>query len=248
MIEATSYLQMDRISYQTPIISGALLLNNISLNIASGEFLAFTGDDLTGKTSLLKLCAGLLEPTGGCIRIRGKQLSGFSYRELQLFRQKIGFVLQNGVLINNLSLKENITLPLRYHSRLSDDSINRSAEKYLELLNLTGYANERPAELSLETRLLTGLARALIVEPELLLLDEIFSSLSRDNLWLVINHLKEIKAERRLTCLATTGLADLLSSFPEGQLIDRLVVIESGQVIEEGATQSVRMNLLKKQG
>lgn len=220
-----------------------VLLNNISFQVATGEFLVIAGSDVGGKTSLLKLCVGLINPDRGVVKINGNPLKDFSYQELQKFRQKTGFVSQDGVLVSNLTVKENIALPLRYYSKLTDKAIDKIVEKQIESLNLNLYADERPAGLSVEIKLLTNLARALVVEPDLLLLDELFSSLTKNNIVTVIDYLKAIKDNRRLTCLATTNTVNLISSFPEEPLIDCLMVIESDGVVELGTCQVVREKL-----
>lgn len=244
MSDSKYYLEMEGITYQW---DDTILLNNISLAVARGEFLVVASSDIGGKTSFLKLCSGLVQPAKGTVRINGKRLADFSYNELQAFRRQTGFVFQDGVLISNLSVKENIALPLRYHSGLDDKETDKRVEKYLESLNLKRYANERPATLSLEAKLLANLARALVVEPDLLLLDELFSELNRTDALMVINRLKEIKSQRRITCLMTTNTVNLLSSFPEAPLVDCLIAIEAGSIIERGECHAVRDSLIKKQ-
>jgi phospholipid/cholesterol/gamma-HCH transport system ATP-binding protein len=259
MSEPKYYLEWDGVRYER---DGIGLLNNISFNVGCGEFVVVAGSDVGGKTSFLKLCIGLLQPQGGVIRVNGKPLREFSYNELQALRARTGFVFQDGVLISNLTLKENIALPLRYHSglagpvpnrrgrdrgvRLKSREIEKRVAKYLESLELVRYADARPAELTVELKLLTGFARALVGEPELLLLDELFVSLSRTNANRIIEHLKEVKARRPLTCLATTNTVNLVSSFPEEPLVDCLMVMESGGIIERGSPRAVRENLMRR--
>lgn len=220
-----------------------ILLNNISFQLRTGEFLVVAGSDIGGKTSLLKSCIGLINPDKGVVKINGRHLKDFSYQELQKFRQKTGFVFQDGVLLSNLTVSENIALPLRYYSKLTDKAIDKTAREYIGALNLKAYADERPAGLSAEIKLLTNLARALVVEPDLLLLDELFASLTKNNIVAVIDYLKAIKDKRRMTCLATTNTVNLISSFPEEPLIDSLMVIESDGVVEIGNCQAVREKL-----
>lgn len=243
MTEPEYFIEMDNVTYQR---DGAVLLNKVSFRLAPGEFASLGGGDVSGKTSLLRLCLGLVPPDSGVIRINGKLLAEFSYQELQQFRYKTGIVFQSGTLISNRSIRDNISLPLRYHTTLGSRAIDKQIDKYLELFDIFAYANERPAGLPAEVKLLASLARALIVEPQLLLLDEFFDSISGASGEKVVRHIKEIKQARRLTCLSTTKTVNLLTSFVEEPLIDLIILIEAGGIVEQGRCQAVRDKLLRK--
>jgi ABC-type transporter Mla maintaining outer membrane lipid asymmetry ATPase subunit MlaF len=235
------YIEMQGVNYKRDEL---LLLDNISFTVAPGEFLVIAGSDVVGKTPFLKLCAGLISPASGEVKIGGKNISGFNYNELQKFRQKTGFVFQDAVLISNLNIRENIALPLKYHYGVSDKTIDKRVEKYLESFNLVRYANERPAGLPLEIRLLVNLARALIVDPDLLLLDEIFASLGKTAVNMVSNRLKELKKDGNLTCLMTANTVRLKSNVPEESFSDSLMLIEGGSIIEKGDFNNIREKLI----
>jgi ABC-type transporter Mla maintaining outer membrane lipid asymmetry ATPase subunit MlaF len=243
MNQTEYYLELENVSYKRDTL---VLLNNISFKVSQGEFLTIGSGDISGKSSLLKLCAGLIQPDNGVIKINGNPLAGFSYDESQKLRYKTGFVFQDGTLVSNLSIKENIALPLRYHLSLNETEIEKYATKYIELLSLTSYADKRPAGLPDGIKLLTCLARALVVEPELLLLDELFSSLDKAEIQTVITLLKEIKKKRGMTCIATTKVVNILSYFPEAQVTDCLMILESGKTTEYGICQTVRQKLLQE--
>lgn len=243
MNQTKNYLELENIFYKRDAVE---LLNDISFKVNQGEFLTIGSGDIGGKSSLLKLCAGIIQPDNGVIKINGKPLKYFSYDESQRFRYKTGFVFQDGTLVSNLSIKENIALPLRYHLSLDKTEIKKCVTKYLELLSLISYADKRPSGLPDGIKLLTGLARALVVEPELLLLDELFSSLDKTEIQTVINLLKEIKKKQQITCIATTKVVNILSYFPEAQLTDCLMILESGKTTECGICQTVRQKLLQE--
>lgn len=243
MPEFKYYLEMEGVSYKW---DGQPRLSNVSFSLVAGEFLAIGGSDISGKSSLLKLCIGLVSPDNGTIRINGKTLAGFSYSELQRLRAKTGFVFQDGVLISNLTIRDNVALPLRYHMNMENAEAYKQVDEYLELLNLVMYANERPAGLPLEIKLMANLARALVAQPELLLLDEFFDNISGPNSNRAVEYLKEMKKKNPLTCLSTTKPVNLLTSFAEESLVDCIMLIESGRVVEQGQCQIVRDKLLKK--
>ncbi|MDI6733784.1 MAG: ATP-binding cassette domain-containing protein [Planctomycetota bacterium] len=238
-----NYLEVANVNYQR---DGHTLLDNVSFAVGRGEFWAVAGSDISGKTLLLKTCAGLVNLNRGTVKIKGKEISTFSYDELQQLKMKTGFVFQDAVLLSNLTIRDNITLPLRYHTKLDAVEINKQSDKHLKLLNIFAYANERPAGLPLEVRLLTNLARALIAEPELLLLDQLFDTLSIDNVQKVVGILGEFKSNQGLTCLYTTKLVNLLSSFIEQPLVDNIILMESGRIVEQGRCEVVREKLIKK--
>jgi ABC-type transporter Mla maintaining outer membrane lipid asymmetry ATPase subunit MlaF len=235
-------LEFDRVFFKR---DSAVILDDFSFKAAPGEFLVIAGREISGKTTILKLCAGLFNPDKGTVKIRTKPLVDFSYKEMQRFRQKTGFVFEGGVLINNLTVRENTEFPLRYYSSLTDKAINKEVDKYLERLKITMYADERPAGLSEEMKLLAGLARALITEPDLLLMDDVFNSLSNINVQNVIDTLEEIRDKRPMTCLSTTGLVNLMSAFLEEPLADSLMLTESGKITHHGTAKEV-YEILKK--
>ena len=232
---------MQAVSYKS---DDSVVLDNLSFTVAQGEFLVIAGSDVVGKTPFLKLCVGLINPSSGDVIINGKNIKEFSYNEMQRFRQKTGFVFQDGTLISNLNIRENIALPLKYHYGVSDKTIDKRVEKYLESLKLVRYANERPAGLPLETKLLAGLARALIVEPDLLLLDELFTSLGKTTVSIIISNLKALKKENNVTCLMTSNTVRLKSVVSEEYLADSLMVIDGGSIIERGNFREVRERLI----
>ncbi|MFH1227583.1 MAG: ATP-binding cassette domain-containing protein [Planctomycetota bacterium] len=243
MTDAPYYLELERVTYRR---DGAVLLNNVSFGLLPGEFASLGGSDISGKSFMLKLCVGLTKPDSGIIRINGKPINEFSYGELQEFRRRTGFVFQDGVLVSNLTIRDNVALPLRYHTNLSSKEIDKQVDKYLELLNIIVYDNERPAGLPAEIKLMASLARALIIEPRFLLLDEFFDSVSAFRGEKAVQYLKEIKQATKLACLSATKTVNLLTSFVEEPLIDCIMLIEAGGVVEEGRCQAVREKLMKK--
>ncbi|MBI4833639.1 MAG: ATP-binding cassette domain-containing protein [Planctomycetes bacterium] len=236
------FLEFERVFFRRDM---AVILDDFSFKANEGEFLVIVGREISGKTTLLKLCAGLFNPGKGKIKIRNKPLSDSSYQEMQRFRQKTGFVFEGGVMVSNLSVRENMELPLRYHSSLNDKAINKEVEKYLEWLKITMYADERPAGLPEEIKLLASLARALVTEPDLLLMDDVFNSLSNVNVQNVIDVLEEIRNKKRMTCLSTTGLVNLMSAFLEEPLADSLMLIESGKITHHAGAKEVYETLKK---
>jgi NitT/TauT family transport system ATP-binding protein len=145
-------------------------LENVSFNIADGEFVSLLGPSGCGKTTLLRIVADLLEPTSGSVSINGK-----SPREARLARQ-FGIVFQSPVLYDWRSVRKNICLPLELMKKSKKEQMERS-DRMLELVGLEEYADHYPHQLSGGMQQRVGIARALAIQPQLLLMDEPFSAL-----------------------------------------------------------------------
>lgn len=145
-------------------------LSHISLDIKRGEFISLLGPSGCGKTTLLRMISDLLEPTSGSVRI-----GGMTPKEIRL-QQKFGIVFQSPVLLEWRTVKKNIELPLEIMYQSKHERSER-ADKMLELVGLTDFANHYPKQLSGGMQQRVGIARAFAIRPELLLMDEPFSAL-----------------------------------------------------------------------
>lgn len=145
-------------------------LNNVSIDVRKGEFISLLGPSGCGKTTLLRIIADLLEPTEGSVSICGQ-----TPKETRL-QQKYGIVFQNPVLYDWRTVKNNVRLPLEM-MKINKPEQNNRIEKQLELVGLTNFANHYPYQLSGGMQQRVGIARALAIQPEILLMDEPFSAL-----------------------------------------------------------------------
>jgi ABC-type transporter Mla maintaining outer membrane lipid asymmetry ATPase subunit MlaF len=161
------------------------ILENVQWRVLPGEFWVVAGSEHSGKTSLLTLAAALMPPAAGSARLFGRDI--LEYDESHLAdRLRLGFVSAEGKLFNSLTVAENIALPLRYHSRLADSELNEIVARLMELLELTPFAGSFPVSISANWRQRAALARALVLRPEILLLDNPNGGLVfRHRLWLV---------------------------------------------------------------
>ncbi len=163
-------LEIDRLGVQ---FGRQQVLRDISVSVAAGETLVVLGESGCGKTVLLKNMIGLVRPTKGEVRFEGKSLARMNGRELAHLRTRYGFVFQQAALFDSLTIFDNIAFPLREHTRISRDQI---AEIVLSLLAEVGLPEsvglKKPAELSGGMRKRAGLARALALDPQLILYDE----------------------------------------------------------------------------
>jgi len=150
--------------------NGLAVIEDVSWTVAPGEFWVVAGQEQSGKSDLMMMAAGLMTPAKGSYRLFGIETQNFSESELA-DRLRVGFVFENGQLFNRLTIAENVALPLQYHKDLSLGAAEEKARALLELMGLTPLADITPANVGLSWLKRAALARALILQPELLLLD-----------------------------------------------------------------------------
>ena len=160
-----------------------MVVEDVNWTVTTGEFWVVGAPQHSGKTDFLMTAGGLSSPTGGEYYFLGKAMP--IYEEPRMaHRLKLGFVFDGGQLLGQLTVAENIALPLRYAGRLSTDEIESRVRELLEITELTSWANSTPANVGRSWRQRAGLARALALQPEVLLLDSPLTGLEvRDMAW-----------------------------------------------------------------
>ena len=169
------------------------VVENVAWSVLPGEFWVVAGQQRSGKSDLLMHAAGLVTPARGACRLFGCDTKEFDETQIAE-RRRVGFVFADGKLFSHLTIAENVALPLRYHKNLTEAEAARAVELLLELLELTPFANMTPRNLAASWRQRAGLARALALKPELLLLDNPLGGLAaRHRQWL-LKFLSELSA------------------------------------------------------
>jgi phospholipid/cholesterol/gamma-HCH transport system ATP-binding protein len=148
------------------------LFDGLDFSVGRGEAVVVTGRSGDGKSALLEMAAGLISPASGRVLWDGHDVAHMSSDEISAKRNRIGFVFQHNALISNFTVLENVALPLRYHFGLPDAEIRQRVGQMLQRQGLAQLASRRPEELAEGEARMVALARALILEPDLLLLDE----------------------------------------------------------------------------
>jgi phospholipid/cholesterol/gamma-HCH transport system ATP-binding protein len=149
------------------------VLRNINLTVPRGQTLAVIGESGCGKTVLMKVLIGLIKPTQGQVLFDGKDLSKLNDKEITELRQRYGFVFQNAALFDSMTIGQNVSFPLKQHAKLSDEEMRERVVGRLTEVGLPeSVLRKKPAELSGGMRKRVGLARALVLQPELVLYDE----------------------------------------------------------------------------
>jgi phospholipid/cholesterol/gamma-HCH transport system ATP-binding protein len=153
------------------------VLENVSFQVRKGEILVIVGESGCGKTTLLKVMIGLQKTMGGKVLFRGTDITTATEVELNNFRQNIGVLFQSGALFSSMTLKENIALPLVEYTNIDADTLNLIVKMKLGMVNLAGYENHYPAELSGGMKKRAGIARAMALDPLVLFFDELSAGL-----------------------------------------------------------------------
>jgi phospholipid/cholesterol/gamma-HCH transport system ATP-binding protein len=208
---------------------------DLDLDVRKGEILAIAGGSGSGKSVLLREMILLQQPTSGAIRLFGQDIATLTDPETHLLRQRWGVMFQHGGLFSSLTVRENVGLPLREHSRLDDALIDEIAEWKLSLTGLPADAGlKSPAELSGGMLKRASLARALALDPELLFLDEPTSGLDPASAAGVDELILRTHALYGLTIVMVTHDLDLL-----WQVSDRVAVLGEGRVLATGSMEEL---------
>ncbi|MCD4656125.1 MAG: ATP-binding cassette domain-containing protein [Planctomycetes bacterium] len=200
----------------------------LDFDVRKNEKIAVIGESGTGKTQLLFLCAGLTVPDEGLILVNGIDPSRGKYEDIVRVRRRIGLVFQEGVIINNITIYDNIALPLRYHSVFDEKDVEKKVKNTINKFKLNGYENKKPAETSLGILRLTAYARAYIIEPLIYLIDEPFTDLDTKGVNLISDFLDEIKHDRATTLVMTGSNASQIDDW-----VDRIVYIENKSIVSK---------------
>ena len=210
------------------------VLRGISLGLEKGTTLAVMGGSGSGKTVLLRIIAGLIRPDAGQVSLFGTRIESMREESMLALRRRTGFVFQGAALFDSLSVFENVAYPLREHTRLALGEITERVHRFLALVGLPGTDDLLPAELSGGMRKRVGIARALIVEPEVVFFDEPTAGLDPTNARLVaelIAQLREGVCDTAIVVTHDLEFADMVA--------DRMAILYRGQFAETGTPREV---------
>ena len=201
-------------------------VQDVNLEVRSGQFIAIVGRSGSGKTTLLNLIAGLDQATSGTVLFEGKNLAEMNEKELtEIRRHKIGFVFQSFGLLPLLSAFENVELPLRISGVKSKEREQRARDA-LEMVGLTRRSNHRPYELSGGEQQRVAIARAVVTEPPLILADEPTGELDSNNARSIFGLFQEMVGDRGISVVAAThdstllAMADSVKEMRDGLMVE----------------------------
>jgi phospholipid/cholesterol/gamma-HCH transport system ATP-binding protein len=206
-----------------------LIFDDLNLTITRGQVTAIMGPSGTGKTTLLRLITGQLRPAAGTVTVLGQDVTRLDRAELFRLRRSMGMLFQNGALLTDYSVYENVAFPLREHTRLPDSLIRSIVLMKLQAVGLRGAAELMPAELSGGMIRRIALARAMVMDPQLLLYDEPFSGLDPISMGVVLRLIRMNNDVLGLTSVVVTHDVREVS-----QIADYCYVISGGSVVGAG--------------
>jgi phospholipid/cholesterol/gamma-HCH transport system ATP-binding protein len=210
------------------------VLEDVSFEVAAGEAFCILGKSGTGKSVTLKLMIGLLTTDRGSIVIDGDEVQKLDRKMLLETRKKIGFMFQDGALFDSISLSENLAFPLRRHTSKSEKEILEIVREKLSEVGLEKDLNTMPADLSGGMRKRAGLARALVLDPSILLVDEPGSGLDPVTASEIHGLLQELKERQGTTLVAVTHDAARVRGFA-----DRMGILDHGRMIASGTPEEL---------
>jgi phospholipid/cholesterol/gamma-HCH transport system ATP-binding protein len=218
-----------RLEGVTKSFGGRRVLDEVQFDIPAGTACCILGRSGTGKSVTLKHIVGLIQPDSGRVLVEGRDIGSLGRRELSATRRRIGFLFQNAALFDSISVGENAAFPLRRHTDLSDAEIRTRAREKLAAVGLEGEYEKMPAALSGGMRKRAGLARAMALDPPLLLVDEPSAGLDPITSAEIDNLLVRLKRERQTTLVVVTH--DIPSARTIG---DRLLMLHEGRILADG--------------
>lgn len=211
------------------------VLQGITLSIQSGESVVVIGASGTGKSVLLKHIVGLLKPDEGEVWVDGERIDNLPERRLVPVRRKFGFLFQMGALFDSMSVADNIAFPLREHTQMSQNEIFTVAEQKLAMVGLPGIGTKMPAELSGGQRKRVALARAIAMDPRVVLYDEPTTGLDPIRSDVINELILKLQQELKITSITVTH--DMNSAFKIGE---RIVMLHEGSIIFDGTPQQMQ--------
>jgi phospholipid/cholesterol/gamma-HCH transport system ATP-binding protein len=211
------------------------VLRGIDLDVYKGENVVVLGRSGTGKSVLIKIIAGLLLPDEGQVNVLGMEVEKLNAKELRSLRLKLGFSFQNSALYDSMTVGENLKFPLVQNSKhLSQSQIEKAVATVLDAVGLSGTANQMPSELSGGQRKRIGIARTLILQPEIMLYDEPTAGLDPITSIEINKLINEVQEKYHTSSIIITH--DLACAKSTG---DRLAMMMEGRFIREGSFEDV---------
>lgn len=211
------------------------IFDGVDIDIQRGRLTAIMGPSGTGKTTLLRLIGGQLRPQQGTIHVDGQDVTRLSYKQLYQLRKRMGMLFQNGALLTDLNVFDNVAFPLREHTRLPESMIRDLVLIKLEAVGLRGAHRLMPSELSGGMARRVAMARAIALDPMMIMYDEPFTGQDPISMGVLVSLLKNLNDAMHLTSvLVSHDVHETLS------IADDAYVISEGKVVAHGSAAQIR--------
>jgi ABC-type transporter Mla maintaining outer membrane lipid asymmetry ATPase subunit MlaF len=215
------------------------VLRGASFEVRRGETYLILASSGAGKTTLLKICTGMLHADGGRILVDGRNLASLSPEALQALRTRLRFVFEEAVLLSNMTLLENISFPLFYHTRLDAAVIRDRVREEMARLKILDCGSEYPAAVDRSVRRRAHLAMALMLKPDLLVMDSPLVGFDPDIAAMVVKRLQRLREEQGTTILMASHTLEMLS-----HIADSVGILEEGRISRSGTLATI-MDMLR---
>jgi phospholipid/cholesterol/gamma-HCH transport system ATP-binding protein len=212
-----------------------MIFDNLSLDVPRGKVTAIMGPSGTGKTTLLRIIGGQLKPDAGVVLVNGKDLCHMTRDELLEFRRNLGMLFQSSALFTDLSVFENVAFPMRVHTNLSEELIRDLVLMKLNAVGLRGARDLAPSELSGGMARRVALARAIALDPDLMMYDEPFTGQDPIAMGMLVDLIRQLNGALGITSLLVShDIHETIS------IADQLYIIAEGSVIGSGSPEELR--------
>jgi phospholipid/cholesterol/gamma-HCH transport system ATP-binding protein len=228
-------VEISKMSFQHE--NGRTVFKDVDITIPRGKITAVMGPSGTGKTTLLRLIGGQLTPTQGKVLVDGQLIHKLNRNDLYQLRKRMGMLFQSGGLFTHLSVYENVAFPLREHTRLSESMIHTLVLMKLQMVGLRGAAHLMPTELSGGMARRVALARAIGLDPKLIMYDEPFTGQDPISLGVLVKLIRTLNDALGLTSIIVShDVKETLS------IADYVYIISDRQIIGQGTPESISQN------
>ena len=214
-----------------------LIFNGVDIEVKRGKITAIMGPSGSGKTTLLRLIGALLQPSSGEILVNGDNIHQLSHKELYKARRKMGLLFQNSALFTHLSVFDNVAFPLAEHTNLNDSMLRDIVLMKLEAVGLRGAARLMPAELSGGMARRVALARAIALDPELMMYDEPFTGQDPISMGVLVRLIKRLNQLLHTTTMIVSHDVEETCS-----IADYIYLISGGKVIGQGSPLELKQS------
>jgi phospholipid/cholesterol/gamma-HCH transport system ATP-binding protein len=218
-------------------VGGRPIFDGLDMDIPRGKVTAVMGPSGTGKTTLLRLVTGQVHADTGSIRVAGEDMRNLKRADLYVLRRRMGMLFQNGALLTDFNVFENVAFPIREHTDLPERLIRQLVLTKLEAVGLRGAADLMPSELSGGMGRRVALARAIVMDPEILIYDEPFVGLDPISMGVILRLIRRLNDTLGLTSIVVSHDVQEIST-----VSDNVFLLSAGKVVARGSPQELRAN------
>jgi len=231
--QSSSIVEIRKLDYA--VNGGRPVFAGLDMDIPRGRITAVMGPSGTGKTTLLRLITGQVRADSGSVMVAGQELRGMRRADLYVLRRRMGMLFQNGALLTDLSVFENVAFPLREHTDLPERLIRQLVLTKLQAVGLRGAAELMPAELSGGMSRRVALARAIVMDPEILIYDEPFVGLDPISLGVILRLIRRLNDALGITSIVVSHDVQEIST-----VADVVFLLSGGKVVARGTPQELQ--------